>query len=39
VGFCEGIAGDWIIEQATHSIDKLVGFKTSIEAVKSLNGE
>lgn len=39
VGFREGIAGDWIIEQATHSIDKSVGFKTSVEAVKSLSDE
>ena len=39
INFREGIAGDWIIEQATHSIDKGVGFKTSLQAVKSLKGE
>ena len=37
VGFREGIVGDWMIEQATHSIDKSLGFKTSIQAVKSLS--
>lgn len=39
INFREGIAGDWIIEQATHSIDKGVGFKTSLQAVKSLKDE
>lgn len=28
-----------MIEQATHSIDKSIGFKTSIQAVKSLDGD
>ena len=36
INFRDGIAGDWIIEQVTHNIDKSVGFKTSISAVKSL---
>ncbi|MDY6550788.1 phage late control D family protein [Acinetobacter faecalis] len=36
VNFREGIAGDWIVEQATHNIDKGVGFKTSIQGVKSV---
>ena len=36
IGFREGIAGDWIIEQATHIIDKSIGFKTGIQAVKPL---
>ena len=39
INFREGIAGDWIIEQATHSIDKGVGFKTSLGAVKSLKDD
>ena len=36
LNFREGIAGDWIVEQCTHNIDKSVGFKTSVNGVKSL---
>lgn len=36
VNFRDGIAGDWVIEQAKHSIDKEVGFKTSVQGVKNL---
>ncbi|MGE8684036.1 MAG: phage late control D family protein [Acinetobacter sp.] len=39
VNFREGIAGDWIVEQCTHNIDKSVGFKTSVNGVKSLKEE
>ena len=39
VNFRERIAGDWIIEQCTHNIDKNVGFKTSVNGVKSLKEE
>ena len=39
VNFREGIAGDWIVEQCTHNIDKSVGFKTSVSGVKSLKEE
>ncbi|MBT0886300.1 MULTISPECIES: phage late control D family protein [Acinetobacter] len=34
--FREGIAGDWVVEQCTHSIDKEVGFKTTVSCVKTL---
>ncbi len=37
--FRVGIAGDWIVEQCTHSIDKEIGFKTSVNGVKSLKVE
>jgi uncharacterized protein len=37
--FRDGIAGNWIVEQVTHSIDKEVGFKTSIQGVKSLKDD
>ncbi|MEQ1292434.1 hypothetical protein ABLT44_15490 [Acinetobacter johnsonii] len=36
VGFREGIAGDWIIEQVTHTIDKSLGYSCGVEAVKLL---
>lgn len=36
INFREGIAGDWIVEQCTHNIDKEIGFKTSVNGVKSL---
>ena len=39
VNFREGIAGDWIVEQCAHNIDKSVGFKTSVNGVKSLKEE
>ena len=39
LNFREGIAGDWIVEQCTHNIDKSVGFKTSVNGVKSLKEE
>lgn len=39
VNFREGIAGDWIVEQCAHNIDKSVGFKTSVSGVKSLKEE
>ncbi|RZG78570.1 phage tail protein [Acinetobacter sp. WCHAc060033] len=38
INFRDGIAGDWVIEQVTHSIDKSSGFKTSLNAVRQLNG-
>lgn len=34
--FREGIAGDWVVEQCAHSIDKEVGFKTTVSCVKTL---
>lgn len=39
LNFRDGIAGDWVIEQCTHSIDKEVGFKTSVQGVKSLKDD
>lgn len=39
IHFRDGIAGDWIVEQVVHSIDKSIGFKTSIQAVKNLDDE
>lgn len=35
--FREGIDGDWIIDSVTHTINKSVGFSSSIEGVKNLN--
>ena len=34
VNFREGIAGDWIVEQVTHTIDKSLGYSCGVEAVK-----
>ena len=36
IHFRDGIAGDWVIEQCTHSIDKEAGFKTTVSCVKTL---
>lgn len=36
IHFRDGIVGDWVIEQCTHSIDKEVGFKTTVSCVKTL---
>lgn len=35
----DGVNGDWIIEQVTHTIDKSVGYSCQMEAVKTLSDD